>query len=176
MLTQLSLFFAGCRGPASTVSKRNGGRWRGDTPWFQIGVYYNPSIVAHRTVGDHVMDHVGWNHRHPALHYLQLAKIAKGPSGAPAKLASSEVIDEHIAGYQWNKATCVCFFINRFTEKTSIGQITEPEPLFTSTTSTWLFYFVSLGRFGKICRKGWGNFISMKALRYKAVRIVTDCL
>lgn len=37
------------------------------------------------------MDHVGWNRRHTALHYLQLAKVLN-PSGASAKLASSEVM------------------------------------------------------------------------------------
>ena len=38
-----------------------------------------------------VMDHVGWNRRHTALHYLQLAKVLN-PSGASAKLASTEVM------------------------------------------------------------------------------------
>ena len=37
-----------------------------------------------------IMDHVGWNRGHTALHYLQLAKVLN-PSGASAKLASSEV-------------------------------------------------------------------------------------
>ncbi len=35
-----------------------------------------------------IMDHVGWNRRHTALYYLQLAKILN-PSGASAKLASA---------------------------------------------------------------------------------------
>lgn len=39
-----------------------------------------------------IMDHVGWNRRHTALHYLQLAKVLN-PSGASAKLASSEVMN-----------------------------------------------------------------------------------
>ena len=39
-----------------------------------------------------IMDHVGWNRSHTALHYLQLAKVLK-PSGASAKLASSEVMN-----------------------------------------------------------------------------------
>ena len=38
-----------------------------------------------------IMDHIGWNRRHTALHYLQLAKVLN-PSGASAKLASSEVM------------------------------------------------------------------------------------
>ena len=33
----------------------------------------------------------GWNRRHSALHYLQLAKMLN-PSGASARLASSEVM------------------------------------------------------------------------------------
>lgn len=94
MLTQLSLFLAGCRGPASTVSKRNGGRWRGDTPWFQIGVYYNPSIVGHRTVGDHGPCRLESPPRCASL--FATGESAKGLSGAPAKLASSEVIDERL--------------------------------------------------------------------------------
>ena len=38
-----------------------------------------------------IMDHIGWNRRHTALHYLQLAKVLN-PSGASARLASSEVM------------------------------------------------------------------------------------
>ena len=38
-----------------------------------------------------IMDHIGWNRRHTALHYLQLAKVLN-PSGAPARLAPSEVM------------------------------------------------------------------------------------
>ena len=38
-----------------------------------------------------IMDHIGWNRRHTALHYLELAKVLN-PSGAPARLASSEVM------------------------------------------------------------------------------------
>ena len=38
-----------------------------------------------------IMDHIGWNRRHTALHYLQLAKVLN-PSGASAKLASNEVM------------------------------------------------------------------------------------
>ena len=32
-----------------------------------------------------IMDHIGWNCRHTALHYLQLAKVLN-PSGASASL------------------------------------------------------------------------------------------
>ena len=39
-----------------------------------------------------IMDHVGWNRRHTALHYLQLAKVLN-PMGASAKLASDELMD-----------------------------------------------------------------------------------
>lgn len=38
-----------------------------------------------------IMDNVGWNRRHTALHYLQLAKVLN-PSGASAKLTSSKVM------------------------------------------------------------------------------------
>ena len=38
-----------------------------------------------------IMDHIGWNRRHTALHYLQLAKVLN-LSGASAGLASSEVM------------------------------------------------------------------------------------
>ena len=38
-----------------------------------------------------IMDHIGWNRRHTALHYLQLAKVLN-PSGASARLASSEIM------------------------------------------------------------------------------------
>ena len=38
-----------------------------------------------------IMDHIGWNRRHTALHYLQLAKVLN-PSGVSARLASSEVM------------------------------------------------------------------------------------
>ena len=37
-----------------------------------------------------IMDHVGWNRRHTALYYLQLAKVLN-PSGASAKLAAATV-------------------------------------------------------------------------------------
>ena len=39
-----------------------------------------------------IMDHVGWNRRHTALHYLQLAKVLN-PMGASAKLASAESVN-----------------------------------------------------------------------------------
>ena len=38
-----------------------------------------------------IMDHIGWNRRHTALQYLQLAKV-RNPSGASARLASSEIM------------------------------------------------------------------------------------
>ncbi len=38
-----------------------------------------------------IMNHVGWNRRHMALHYLQLVKVPN-LSGASAKLASSELM------------------------------------------------------------------------------------
>ena len=38
-----------------------------------------------------IMDQVGWNRRHTALNYLPLAKVLN-PSGASARLASSEVM------------------------------------------------------------------------------------
>ena len=38
-----------------------------------------------------IMDHIGWNRRHTALHYLELAKVLN-PSEASARLASSEVM------------------------------------------------------------------------------------
>ena len=38
-----------------------------------------------------IKDHVGWKRRHTTLYYLQLAKVLN-PSGASAKLASSEVM------------------------------------------------------------------------------------
>ena len=38
-----------------------------------------------------IMDHIGGNRRHTALHYLQLAKVLN-PSGASARLASSEIM------------------------------------------------------------------------------------
>ena len=38
-----------------------------------------------------IMDHIGWNRRHTALYYLQLAKVLN-PSGASARLASSEIM------------------------------------------------------------------------------------
>ena len=38
-----------------------------------------------------IMDHIGWNRRHTALHYLQLAKVLN-PSGASARLASCKVM------------------------------------------------------------------------------------
>ena len=41
--------------------------------------------------GVEIMDHIGWNRRHTALHYLQLAKVLN-PSGASATLASIEVM------------------------------------------------------------------------------------
>ena len=34
-----------------------------------------------------IMEHVGWNRRHTALYYMQLAKVLH-PEGASAKLAS----------------------------------------------------------------------------------------
>ena len=40
-----------------------------------------------------IMDHVGWNRRHTALYYLQLAKVLN-PSGASARLASSEGLEK----------------------------------------------------------------------------------
>ena len=40
-----------------------------------------------------IMDHVGWNR---CASLSATGESAKGPSGAPAKLASSEVIDERL--------------------------------------------------------------------------------
>lgn len=39
-----------------------------------------------------IMDHVGWNRRHTALYYLQLAKVLN-PTGASEKLASPQISD-----------------------------------------------------------------------------------
>ena len=38
-----------------------------------------------------IIDHIGWKRMHTALHYLELAKVLN-PSGASARLASSEVM------------------------------------------------------------------------------------
>ena len=39
-----------------------------------------------------IMDHIGWNRRHTALYYLQLAKVLN-PSGASEKLASPNIAE-----------------------------------------------------------------------------------
>ena len=78
-----------------------------------------------------IMDHVDWNPCHTALHYLQLAKVLN-PIGASAKLASSEVMSVDSTWQDINELKrFVCAFPSLlFTEKTSIGLITEPESLF----------------------------------------------
>lgn len=66
-----------------------------------------------------IMDHVGWNRRHTALHYLQLAKVLN-PSGASAKLASSEVMSVNSTWQDINELKrFVCAFPSACSRKRS---------------------------------------------------------
>lgn len=56
------------------------------------------------------MDHVGWNRRHTALHYLQLAKVLR-PGGASAKLA--DLPDPHLTS-QWTDFNELQRFVTAF--------------------------------------------------------------
>ena len=108
-----------------------------------------------------IMDHIGWNRRHTALHYLQLAKVLN-PSGASAKLASSEVMSVNST---WQDINELKRFLWAFPSACSRKRpqsdwlLNLNVYLFTSRTSTWLFYFVSFGRFGESFCKDWGNFL-----------------
>ena len=57
-----------------------------------------------------IMDHIGWNRRHTALHYLQLGKVLN-PSGAYARLASSEVMS---VNNTWTDLNALKRFFVRF--------------------------------------------------------------
>ena len=64
-----------------------------------------------------IMDNVGWNRRHTALHYLQLAKVLN-PSGASAKLASSEVMSVNSTWQGINELKrFVCAFPSTYSPK-----------------------------------------------------------
>ena len=66
-----------------------------------------------------IMDHVGSNRRHTALHYLQLAKVLN-PSGASAKLASSEVMSVNSTWQDINELKrFVCAFPSACSRKRS---------------------------------------------------------
>ena len=88
------------------------------------------------------------------LHYSQLAKVLN-PSGSSAKLASSEVMSVNSIWQDINelKRFCVCFSISLFTEKTSIGLITEPERLFIYQQDIYLINLFC--KFWEI----WGEFL-----------------
>ena len=108
-----------------------------------------------------IMDNVGWNRRHTALHYLQLAKVLN-PSGASAKLASSEVMSVNST---WQGINELKRFVRAFPSTCSRKRpqsdwlLNLNVCLFTSRTCTWLLYFVSCGRFGETFCKDWGNFL-----------------
>jgi hypothetical protein len=55
-----------------------------------------------------INEHVGWNRRHTALYYMQLAKVLH-PEGASATLADPDVINEPLARCQSLKRF-VCAF------------------------------------------------------------------
>ena len=66
-----------------------------------------------------IMDNVGWNRRHTALHYLQQAKVLN-PSGASANLASSEVMSVNSTWQDINELKrFVCAFRSTCSRKRS---------------------------------------------------------
>lgn len=69
MLIQLSLFLAGCRGEEMGVD--DGETLHG----FRSGCTITLALSGIEL--SEIMDRVGWNRRHAALHYLQLEKVLK---------------------------------------------------------------------------------------------------